>query len=147
MYYATEKRSEATEQIGIMAWCRAQESVSECLKYMYHCPNGGSRNKIEAGKLKKQGVKAGVPDLHLPIPKGKYCGLYIELKYADGTIQPSQKEWIKAMRQYGHFTCICYEGERAVQVIKEYINLPAKKEMSIANGSILKPPYEKVKVI
>lgn len=35
-----------------------------------HIPNGGSRNVIEAKKLKRMGVTAGVPDIFIPC-KGK----------------------------------------------------------------------------
>mgnify|MGYP004433785991 CR=1 FL=1 len=38
------------------------------------------RDARTAANLKRQGVKAGVPDLHLPVARGGYNGLYIELK-------------------------------------------------------------------
>ena len=40
-------------------------------KLIYHVPNGGHRHKLVASKLKEQGVKAGVPDLVLPMARGK----------------------------------------------------------------------------
>ena len=75
-YYTKQqcrKRSEATEQETVIQWCRWHEGKYPELKLIYHVPNGGSRNTLEAANLKRQGVKAGVPDLCLPVPKN---GLY-----------------------------------------------------------------------
>ncbi len=60
--------SEASEQIKLMEWCKWQEHKYPELQLLYHIPNGGSRNAIEAKNLKRQGVKPGVPDLCLPVP-------------------------------------------------------------------------------
>ena len=37
---------------------------------MFRIPNGGSRHPAEAARLKAQGVKAGVPDLCIPVARG-----------------------------------------------------------------------------
>ncbi|ADL03342.1 VRR-NUC domain-containing protein [Lacrimispora saccharolytica] len=132
------KRSEATEQEHVVSWCSHREGMYPDLKWIHHCPNGGSRQKKEAARLKAQGVKPGVPDLHLPIPKGAYAGLYIEMKYDDGTVEPPQKEWIRAMKAAGHFACVCYGYDYAVKVIEEYVSLLPDQIMSYENGIILK---------
>ncbi len=132
------KRSEATEQEHVVSWCFHREWKYPDLKWIHHCPNGGSRKAKEAARLKAQGVKPGVPDLHLPVPKGKYHGLYIEMKYNTGTIEPEQKEWIRAMKEAGNFACVCYGYDYAVKVIEEYVSLLPGAEMSIENGIVLK---------
>lgn len=63
------KRSEDTEQINVTSWAAWNERQYPELKWLHHIPNGGSRNKAEAVKLKQMGVKAGVSDLCLPYPK------------------------------------------------------------------------------
>ncbi len=141
-------RSEDTEQITVIQWASYQMNVHPELKWLYHCPNGGSRNQKEAVKFKQMGVKAGVSDLCLPYPKGIYCGLYIEMKYGDGRQQPSQKEFLKDMAEAGHFVSTCYSAEEAIEVIKEYCELigwfkrgeqTGKPDvMSIPNNAILK---------
>lgn len=73
--------SEATEQQAVIRWAGYMSGRYPELELLYHIPNGGSRNKIEAANLKQQGVKSGVPDLCLPVGKGKYNGLYIEMKF------------------------------------------------------------------
>lgn len=116
-------RSEDTEQIAVIQWATYQMNVYPELKWLHHCPNGGSRNRNEAVKLKQMGVKAGVSDLCLPYPKGIYCGLYIEMKCGDNRQQATQKEFLKDMTEAGHFVATCYSAEEAIEVIKKYLSL------------------------
>ena len=67
---------ESEEQICLFQWAQYQSGRYPELELMYHIPNGGSRNKYEAANLKLQGVKAGVPDICLPVARGKFHGLY-----------------------------------------------------------------------
>lgn len=151
-------RSEDTEQINVIQWAQWNVNSYPELKWLHHCPNGGSRNRAEAVKLKQMGVKAGVSDLHLPYPKGIYCGLYIEMKFGEGRQQPSQKEFLKDMAAAGHFVVTCYSSEEAIRVITNYLSLedwfwsayealeehpedlekPDKMVMQIPNNSVLK---------
>lgn len=101
-------RSEDTEQINVISWASWQMQKYPELKWLHHIPNGGSRNRAEAVKLKQMGVKSGVSDLCLPYPKGIYCGLYIEMKYDKGRHQPSQKEFLTDMAAAGHYVATCY---------------------------------------
>lgn len=135
-------RSEDTEQISVIQWAEWNTGRYPELKWLHHCPNGGSRNKQEAVKLKQMGVKAGVSDLCLPYPKGSYCGLYIEMKYGNNRQQPSQKEFLADMAAAGHFVATCYSAEDAVALIAEYLHLePAEirgSELFRPNNSIFK---------
>ena len=74
------KGSEDAEQEIVIQWVRMNEGKWPELKLLHHIPNGGSRNKREAARLKRMGVLAGVSDLHLPVSKGGYNSLYIEMK-------------------------------------------------------------------
>ena len=80
---------EDLEQAALISWAEAYERIYPELALLYHIPNGGKRDRIVAAKLKAQGVKPGVPDLCLPVPRGKYHGLYIEMK--DGKKQNHRK--------------------------------------------------------
>lgn len=137
-------RSEDTEQINVIQWAGWNMNRYPELKWLHHCPNGGSRNRAEAVKLKQMGVKAGVSDLCLPYQKGIYCGLYIEMKYGNNRQQDTQKEFLADMAAAGHFVATCYSAEEAIKVIEEYATLADKNHMernqtmSIPNNSILK---------
>lgn len=91
------------------------------LKYMFAVPNGGSRNSIEAHNLKLQGVKSGVPDICLPLPKGKYHGLYIELKVEKNKTSKNQDEWLKYLVTVGYKAAVCYGFDEAQKTILEYL--------------------------
>ena len=47
--------TEAQEQITLMNWAELQSGKYPELKLLYHVPNGGSRNKAEAGRLRAEG--------------------------------------------------------------------------------------------
>lgn len=104
------------------------------LKWLYHCPNGGSRNVVEATKLKRMGTKAGVSDLCLPYPNKTYIGLYIEMKYGKNKLQDSQIEFLKDMAENGHYVVTCYKADDAIETIKDYLN----NKLKHPNNTILK---------
>lgn len=111
-------KGEALEQSKLFAICRY---IPQC-RYLFHIPNGGHRNFLEALNLKKQGVKAGVPDLFLPLPNKKYHGLFIEMKYGKNKPTPNQKEWIKYLNSVGYLAIVCYGAEQALDILKKYIS-------------------------
>ena len=89
---------------------------------LYHVPNGGSRNKIEAARLRAQGVKSGVPDLCLPVARGGNHGLYIALKrQRGGRISEEQVRWIDGLLEQGYAAAICKGGQEAASVIIDYL--------------------------
>ena len=114
---------EAAEQIKLFRWAAWAVNQYPELDLLYHIPNGGSRNTIEAAHLKQQGVKAGVPDLCLPAPKGKYHGLYIEMKYGDNKPTKKQKEWIEKLTRQGYAVSVCWSYEAARAELEKYLKL------------------------
>lgn len=53
------KQYEADQQRKLFQWTTFIRVKYPEIDLMFHIPNGGSRNKLEAANLKKQGVKAG----------------------------------------------------------------------------------------
>lgn len=106
------RRSEDTEQMSVMDWARWNQNAHPELELLHHCPNGGSRNKAEAVKLKQMGVKVGIPDLCLPVPMGMYNGLYIEMKYDTGRLEDSQKKMLKALARQQDITAQFAMGQK-----------------------------------
>lgn len=54
---------ESGHQEALFSWAAYRTGLMPELQYMYHVPNGGKRDKATAAVLKRQGVKAGVPDI------------------------------------------------------------------------------------
>lgn len=113
--------SEATEQAAIIEWAAYNQGKYPELKLLYHIPNGGRRDARTGAMMKRQGVKAGVPDLHLPVARGGYHSLYIELKTTKGKTRESQDEWIKALNEQGNLAVVCHGAEEAIATIKLYL--------------------------
>ena len=93
--------TEEKEQIRLFQMVEAKLSEYPELRYLFHVPNGGHRNKATAGRLKAAGVKAGVPDLLLLVPRGRYHGMACELKMPGGRLSPSQRTWLEALNRLG----------------------------------------------
>ena len=115
------KRSEDTEQMRVMAWRNASMERYPELRWIYHIPNEGKRNN--GGKVKNMGLTKGVSDLHLPYHRGCYIGLYIEMKYGDNRPSEEQTQFLLDMQNAGHYACICYSAEAAIEVITRYLEL------------------------
>lgn len=115
------KRSEATEQERLISWASWQQNRFPELKLLFHIPNGGSRNTLEAANLKRQGVKAGVPDLFLPVAKGTYHGLFIEMKWGKNTVTDKQDEWLHDLTVQGYKAAVCYGADEAIEIITNYL--------------------------
>lgn len=113
--------NEAGQQEALFCWAEYQLGRMPELEYMHHVPNGGKRDTKTAVALKRQGVKAGVPDIHLPAPRGDYHGLYIELKAGKNFTTGNQKRWLDYLRQQGYFTAVCYNWQVAAELIETYL--------------------------
>lgn len=120
--------SEASEQALVFQWAEWMRQKYPELWMLYHVPNGGSRNPIEAVHLKAQGVKSGVPDICLPVPRGGYHGLYIEMKRREKFhVSKEQKEWILALIKQGYKARVCLGAEDAIMEITKYLKQGEKK--------------------
>lgn len=116
--------TESVEQQCLFRWAAFQSGRYPELKLLYHVPNGGSRKKSEAGRFRAEGVKAGVPDLCLPVARGEYHGLYIELKrLKHSKTSEDQKAWIEKLNEQGYCAVVCKGWEAAAKVITEYLNM------------------------
>ena len=114
---------EGLEQAALMS--EIELRYPEVFDLIYHVPNGGHRHKLVAIKLKQQGLKAGVPDLVLPMARGGYFGLYIELK---ATIDPaavsaSQQAYIKRLSEQGYLAIVCRGHFDAMEQLRAYLHM------------------------
>ena len=112
---------EGNEQEALFNWAALARCRFPELDLLYHIPNGGSRNRLEAAKLRRQGVKSGVPDLCLPVARGGYHGLYIEMKYGKNKTSENQNKWLADLRAQDYAAAVCYGWQDAQQVITNYL--------------------------
>lgn len=90
--------------------------------YLLAIPNGGKRDAREGARLKAEGVKAGVSDLLLPIRRGGYAGLWLELKAPGEKPTATQVTWLDRMETGGYFATWVDSWEKAAQVITDYLD-------------------------
>ncbi|MBQ9041424.1 MAG: VRR-NUC domain-containing protein [Eggerthellaceae bacterium] len=109
--------SEADEQIAVVQYCELRNLP------VFHIPNEGLRSVAEGASLVRQGLRAGVPDLCIPVARGPYHSLYIEMKADGGKPTAKQVEWIWRLREEGMCAYICVGAENAIALIDRYLNL------------------------
>ncbi len=109
---------EELQQKSFMQECSHYPSV---YSFLFHVPNGGSRNIIEAKKLKSLGVRAGVPDIFYMKPRQGYHALVLEFKSSTkAVVSKEQKEWIKRLHVEDYFVKVVYSAQEAIEIIKWY---------------------------
>ena len=115
--------TEGEEQATLFSWARMMDGKYPELRMLFHIPNGGSRGKVEAARFKAEGVKAGVPDMFLPVARGPWHGLFIELKrLRGGKISAEQKQWIGSLLSQGYLATVCYGWRDAAKLIEDYLD-------------------------
>jgi len=63
-----------------------------------------------------------VPDLCLPVPRGDYGALYIELKVSGRTTTDAQEEMIEKLRAAGNRVVVCRDLDDAIELIQTYLS-------------------------
>lgn len=111
-------------QVHLVHWwdtiARAN-GIPECL--LFAIPNGGYRTKRTGAMLKAEGMRAGVPDLFLAVPRGGFGGLFIEMKRpVGGRLSPAQKEFHKVLSE-DYAVEVCKGCSEAIEAIKKYLSL------------------------
>jgi hypothetical protein len=124
-----ELRNEHDEQVALVSKIRLE--MPDVL--FYAVPNGGKRHIKTAVDLRSEGVNSGVPDLCFCEPRGKYHGLYIEMKrrpktlksgkksFSGITTSDNQKEFIQKLKDRGYMAIVCYGEDEAMSMLKEYL--------------------------
>jgi hypothetical protein len=71
--------------------------------------------------MKAEGMRAGVLDVHLPLPRGGCHGLWIEFKSVDGSLSPEQRDEAQLLAQDGYAVAVCREFSQAIELTKDYL--------------------------
>ena len=114
--------SEEDEQAAVMEWTVLMEKQLPELRLLFHIANGGERHPAVAQKLKKAGVKKGVPDLFLPVARGGFHGLWIEMKRKKGgRVSDEQKQWIADLEGEMYRCFVAHGAEEACGELFRYL--------------------------
>ena len=115
---------ESALQRACVAWFRMQ--YPEHAPLLFAVPNGGGRSKAEAGRMKAEGVVAGVSDLILLEARGGWGSLCLEMKTEEKGSRQSvrQKEWQEAAEVFGNKYVVCRSLEDFMGAVNGYLALP-----------------------
>lgn len=122
-YLKSGKPTEDLIQATFFQWVYLCEQIHPELQLCFAIPNGGTRNIREAIKFKRTGVRKGVPDVFLPVPKGEYKGLWIEFKSDKGEQTVAQIIYFEQLKNQGYRCEICRDQNTAIAVVKTYLGL------------------------
>jgi hypothetical protein len=114
---------ESAEQQALFRWAALLESKYPPLGNMFAIPNGGKRNLREAARMKKEGVRAGVPDIFLAWAGNGRNGLFIEMKASKGRLTDKQTEWMINLLDANFQVEVCFSWVEAANVICKYLNI------------------------
>lgn len=118
------KDEEHKEQVKFVQWTKRNAEKHPELALLFAIPNGGKRHIAVASKMKLEGVKAGVPDLFLPVPRHEKHGLFIEMKRKDGgALSEVQKVWKKLLKEQGFGYGLAHGFEEAKYIIRRYLDI------------------------
>jgi len=121
------KRPRATNehelQVAYTTWRRSESTLSKYpeLRWAYAVPNGGQRSKAVAGKLKAEGVEAGIYDYCLPIRRGACPGMYIEFMAKYNQPSDLQVQFMLFVRSQGYRTVVCWNLDDAIDATTAYL--------------------------
>lgn len=114
--------TEHAHQCAVMCWCALNFNIHPELKLLFAIPNGGERNPIVASRLKAEGVKAGVPDLFLPVARHGLHGLFIEMKEPKkGRPSGNQPQWEIDLKKQGYGHVYAYGWEEGVNYLRGWL--------------------------
>lgn len=117
-------------QVEVFRWAADPANLARWpeLALLHAIPNaGGYRGGFKANVarvawMKAEGVKPGVPDIHLPVGRAGWFSLYIEMKAEDGTLTEEQREWSRRLRACHHCAVVAVGADEAINHIMRYLD-------------------------
>lgn len=113
---------EHQHQVALFEWAAIAEQQYPELALMFAIPNGGARSKRTGAMLKREGVRAGVPDICLPVARHGCNALFIEMKSPTGKLSTEQRAWLRDLDSAGNSAVMCRGWQEARQVIEAYLS-------------------------
>lgn len=131
--YSAKTRQEALDAFNIagnVTGFHGATAPVPALKLLFAVHNQGHGDAIRGARAKAEGVKAGVPDVMLPVSRhtgvAGYHGLFIELKrpgapdVTKGAVRANQLDWIEELKHQGYAATVAVGWIEAAKVIERY---------------------------
>lgn len=116
------EKSEHKQQVHIFKFAELMESQYPELRLLNGSLNGVRLTIGQAKKAKAAGMKAGYPDIFLPVSRQGYHGLFIELKkQKGGRLTTGQRRWLMNLQGQGYYACVAKGADAAKEVLIKYV--------------------------
>ena len=114
--------SEYFHQVHIFQFAEIMQVQYPELRLLNGSLNGVRLSIGQAVKAKRAGMKAGFPDIFLPVARSPYNGLFIELKKKSGSpITKEQKAWIEDLVKQGYCAMVCRGADMVKAILIQYL--------------------------
>ena len=112
---------EFTMQCNLFTWARYSLRKYPDLDLLSCSLNGVKLSKAQAGKAKAAGMLKGEHDVKLPVRRGEYSGLSIELKHGRNKPTEDQLWYGKRLTAQGWLVAYCWSWTEAADTIRAYL--------------------------
>jgi len=89
----------------------------------HHFANQRSCSIQEGRKLKRMGVKRGVSDIFVAIPKNGKAGLWLELKVGSGKLSKEQSDFLERKKERGYDCHVAWGYSEAIDILLNYLEI------------------------
>jgi len=111
--------------IWLMQWAELNQRRIPVLRHLFHIPNEGKRSPAAGAILKAMGLKPGVWDYFLPVPRHLnstwYAGMWLEMKSPTKSLTKEQREFGASMSDIGYRTEVCFSWYQAAAAVMKYL--------------------------
>lgn len=125
---STRRRAspEFLEQSALFAWARNPATLRKHpeLRLLSCSLNGVKLSAAQAGKAKASGMLAGEHDVRLPVARGGYACLSIEMKAGNNVPTEEQLEYGTRLEAEGGRVHYCWSWDEAREQIENYLSMP-----------------------
>lgn len=109
--------SEHDIQRAYFDWAKMHPEASRA----YAIPNAAKRSPRLASYMIAEGLRKGVLDIHLPLPRGGCAGLWIEMKAGKNTLTTEQAKEAEMLATDGYAVFVCWDSMKAIEVTQSYL--------------------------
>ncbi len=90
---------------------------------IYAISNSVGASKGTQSKRKAEGVLPAIPDVHWPVARGPFIGLYLEAKVPGKYPTAAQREMHDALRAAGHCVVVFRSAQEGLDMVLRYDSL------------------------
>ncbi len=115
---------ENDDQRAVFEWAERQveEKRYSELCLMYLLPHATRWSFLLMGYFERA-TNIAAPDICLPVPKGGFGALYIELRHASAARRrPDENDFVHGLRAFGNAALTVYGADEAIAVIRSYLD-------------------------